>query len=82
MLSWYRAAARWLAAPLPEDPRVRPPTLVIWGVGDPFLGREMASDSLLFCDRGSLLWFEDATHWVQHEERPRVIAAILEHLSR
>lgn len=76
MLNWYRA--------LPSSPatdRIAIPTLVIWGVHDRFLERGLAEASLTLCDHGRILWFEDATHWVQHEEPDRVNTAMLEFLS-
>ena len=75
MLNWYRA--------LPSSPatdRIAIPTLVIWGVHDRFLERGLAEASLTLCDHGRILWFEDATHWVQHEEPDRVNTAMLEFL--
>ena len=71
MLNWYRAAA-W-RPPVPGgDPRIRVPTLLIWGARDRFLGGEMARPSVDLCDDGRLEWIEGATHWVQHEEPERV----------
>lgn len=78
MLSWYRAVVR---SP-PEraaSPRVTVPTLLIWGAGDQFLGREMAQPSIDLCDQGRLVFLEEATHWVQHEEPDRVNRLLVEH---
>ena len=66
MIHWYRAALR-LPPPRPASPRVEVPTLLLWGTGDRFLGREMAQPSIDLCDDGRLV-FLDATHWVHHEE--------------
>jgi epoxide hydrolase 4 len=66
MIHWYRAALR-LPPPRPASPRVEVPTLLLWGTGDRFLGREMAKPSIDLCDDGRLV-FLDATHWVHHEE--------------
>ena len=52
--------------------RVTVPTLMIWGAQDAFLGREMAQPSIEMCDNGRLVFIEEATHWVQHEEADRV----------
>ncbi len=71
MVNWYRAAVRKPAPRLPS-PRITVPTLLIWGAGDKFLGREMAQPSIDFCDDGRLEIIEGATHWVQHEEPKRV----------
>ncbi len=79
MLNWYRAAlrrppprpagsaARAGGRGRPAGPRVRVPTLLLWGTRDRFLGQEMARPSIELCDDGRLE-LVDATHWVQHEE--------------
>jgi pimeloyl-ACP methyl ester carboxylesterase len=66
MVNWYRAVVR--ERPRPRTERVRIPTRVLWGARDRFLEQSMARESLAFCDEGSLRLFEDATHWLQHEE--------------
>lgn len=71
MIDWYRAAFRSRPRP-PASDRVRVPTLLIWGAQDRFLKREMAQPSIDLCDTGRLVFFEEATHWVQHEEPDRV----------
>ncbi len=71
MLNWYRAVLRKpLAAPATR--RIKVPTLLIWGAQDRFLGREMAQPSIDLCDDGRLVFIEEATHWVQHEEADQV----------
>jgi len=71
MLNWYRAAMQKPPTP-PENRRITAPTLLIWGAQDKFLGRELAQPSIDLCDDGRLVFFEEATHWVQHEEADRV----------
>lgn len=78
MLNWYRAA---LLRPSrlafdPKASRVKVPALLIWGKNDQFAGEEMATASLQYCDDGHLEMFENATHWVQHEEPARVNALL------
>ncbi|HVT58095.1 MAG TPA: alpha/beta hydrolase [Thermoanaerobaculia bacterium] len=71
MINWYRAGLR--AAPRRRPaPRVTVPTLLLWGARDRFLGREMAQPSIELCDDGRLVFLEEATHWLQHEEPERV----------
>jgi pimeloyl-ACP methyl ester carboxylesterase len=71
MIHWYRAALR--AQPkLAGSPRVRVPTLLLWGAQDTALGREMAQPSIDLCDDGRLEFLEEASHWIQHEEPERV----------
>lgn len=80
MLNWYRAFAR-TQPELPKSPRIQVPTRLIWGVHDIALGREMAQPSIDFCDDGKLIFFEEATHWVQRDEPERVNALIAEFFS-
>ena len=78
MLNWYRAAVRYRDRPPRE--RVSVPTLVVWGARDRFLVRSMARESADMCDDGSLALFQNATHWVHHEEPARVAARIADFL--
>ena len=71
MIHWYRAGVR-SRPKLPASLRVRVPTLLLWGAQDRFLGREMAQPSIDLCDDGQLVFFEEASHWLQHEEPERV----------
>lgn len=71
MLNWYRAAMRKPPA-RPAGSRIKVPTLLIWGSQDRFLGREMAQPSIDLCDDGRLIFIEDASHWVHHEEAEQV----------
>ncbi len=79
MLNWYRAALR-RRLPEPVSQEVKKPLLLIWGKKDRFLGPALAEESLKLCPQGQLLWFEQATHWVQHEQPEKVNAAIAEFL--
>lgn len=77
MIHWYRGLR------LPTGLRraglqISVPTLLIWGVQDRFLGQEMAEPSIEFCDSGRLELIEAASHWVQHEEAPRVNRLLLD----
>jgi pimeloyl-ACP methyl ester carboxylesterase len=90
MIHWYRA----LRLPVPRTSRpdvgrqpsgaasIVRPTLLIWGARDRALGRELAAPSIARCEAGRLVFLDDATHWLQHEEPARVNALILEHLGR
>jgi pimeloyl-ACP methyl ester carboxylesterase len=76
MIDYYRAALR--APPRqPLDQRVRVPTLLLWGARDRFLGREMALPSIDRCDDGRLVFLEEATHWLHHEEPEEVNRQLL-----
>jgi len=77
MINWYRALLRY-PPPAPADVRIHPPTLILWGKNDIALSHEMAELSLQLCDQGRLVYFERATHWVQHDEAAAVNAHLLE----
>lgn len=76
MLNWYRAAARY-PFELTNGMRVSVPTLILWGAQDFALSRRMARPSLDYCDDGNLIFFPDATHWVQHEEADEINRQLL-----
>lgn len=86
MLNWYRAAGRGLlkrngANPLQDSSeRVQVPTLILWGDQDVALIPELAQWSLELCDRGRLVRFPEATHWVQHDEAERITNRLLDFL--
>ena len=70
-LNWYRALVQY--RPHLPDPMVRVPLLLIWGAQDVALAREMALPSVRdYCADGRLIFIEEATHWVQHDEPERV----------
>lgn len=75
MLDWYRAIVRHPPT-MPARPRITVPTLLLWGVQDVALERDLAQPSIELCDDRRLVFFEDASHWVHHEEPARVFAAI------
>jgi pimeloyl-ACP methyl ester carboxylesterase len=80
MINWYRAAAQLRVEKLPS-PRITVPTLIIWGKQDTALEPIMAERSLEICDDGKLVYIDDATHWVHHEEPEQVNALIGEFLT-
>jgi epoxide hydrolase 4 len=77
MLNWYRAAFKTPPKQQP-DPRVTVPTLILWGKQDNVLKWEMAQASVELCDDGRLVYFDEATHWIAHEEPERVNTLISE----
>lgn len=79
MLNWYRAFVQKPPA-VPANLRISVPTLLIWGVKDTALGKEMAQPSIDLCDNGRLVYIEEATHWVQHDEPEKVNELIGEFL--
>jgi pimeloyl-ACP methyl ester carboxylesterase len=79
MINWYRAAAQRPYS-IPKDTRVRVPTLVLWGAQDVALEADMAQKSIEMCEDGRLVMFDNATHWVQHDEPQQVNALLGEFL--
>jgi pimeloyl-ACP methyl ester carboxylesterase len=77
MINWYRAAFRYRPS-MPKDMRVRVQTLMIWGMKDVALTYRMARPSMDYCDDGRLIFFEDATHWVQHDAAKEVNKLLIE----
>ena len=86
MLNWYRSIFRSTAkstfGPRTGDRRVVVPTLILWGRQDVALSAEMAQRSADLCVNGRLVYFDDATHWVQHDEPVAVNAALADFLVR
>jgi epoxide hydrolase 4 len=81
MIHWYRALLRY--PPVQEvDQRLHMPVLMLWGKKDVALSYEMAQPSFERCDQGKLVFFEEATHWVQHDEAEKVNEYILDFLQR
>lgn len=79
MLNWYRAVIRHMPK-LPKEPRVRVQTLMLWGMKDVALSHRMARPSMDYVDDGSLIFFPEATHWVQHDEAEAVNHYLLDFL--
>jgi pimeloyl-ACP methyl ester carboxylesterase len=79
MVNWYRAVVRHRPR-MNGDLRVHVPTLMMWGVKDVALTHRMARPSIDYCDDGKLVFFPDATHWVQHDEAEEVNQHLLDFL--
>ncbi len=85
MLNWYRAIFRrslkytFQKKSIPVR-RVTTPTLMLWGKRDVALSHEMAQPSIDLCDNGKLIFFDKATHWVQHDEADAVNKSLIEFL--
>jgi pimeloyl-ACP methyl ester carboxylesterase len=84
MLNWYRSAVRSGfgagVGAAPEMPRIQVPTLMLWGKQDVALSYEMAQPSIDLCEQGELVFFDDATHWVQHDKAAEVNTHLLRFL--
>lgn len=85
MVNWYRAIFRrsfkhvlqWKNVPAR---RVKVPTLMLWGKRDVALSHEMVEPSIALCDEGEAVFFDKATHWVQHDEADEVNRRLIEFL--
>jgi epoxide hydrolase 4 len=80
MLNWYRAVIQMPPA-MNGNQRISVPTLMLWGAQDAALGREMAQPSLDLCTEGTLVFFESASHWVQHDAFEAVNKHLVEFFS-
>ncbi|PKN92267.1 MAG: alpha/beta hydrolase [Chloroflexi bacterium HGW-Chloroflexi-6] len=76
MINWYRALVRFRPH-MPRKHRLEMPVLILWGKNDIALSAKMAEDSLKYCQNGELIFFENATHWVQHDEAKAVTNELL-----
>jgi pimeloyl-ACP methyl ester carboxylesterase len=86
MIHWYRAIfRRSLRAGVNPNRiplrRVHPPALMLWGERDIALGKELAQPSLDLCDQGRIVFYPNATHWVQHDETQAVNRELLAFLT-
>jgi pimeloyl-ACP methyl ester carboxylesterase len=70
MINWYRAVR--YQTKLPSSMEIKVSTLMMWGVKDVALTYRMARPSIDHCEDGKLIFFPDATHWVQHEAAEEV----------
>lgn len=83
MINWYRAVMRRglryaFSLKKPGARGVRVPTLMLWGKRDVALSSEMAQPSIDLCDQGKLIFFDKATHWVQHDASEEVNQKLIE----
>ncbi len=71
MINWYRAFVPQFFNI--QDPlTITVPTLVLWGVKDTALVREQAALSAAYCQNSQVVYYENATHWVHHEEAEQI----------
>ena len=62
-INWYRALIQHMPN-IPKDPRIKVPTLMMWGMKDFALSHRMARPNMDYVDDGNLILFPEATHWV------------------
>lgn len=83
MINWYRAAVRFpFKYDAFENGHVSVPTKIIWGKQDQFLEPILATKSLKYCKEGELVFLEEASHWLAHEEPQKVNELILSFLRK
>ncbi len=88
MLNWYRAMLQGrgnnssMASGERELPRITVPTLMLWGEKDIALEKSLAEESIQLCENGKIVFFPDATHWLQHDESAAVNQHIHEFLQQ
>lgn len=71
MINWYRAAVLY-QRPILNDPCIKVPTLMMWGMQDFALSHRMARPSMDYVKEGNLMLFPEATHWVQRDAAEEV----------
>ena len=79
MLGWYRAHVRLVTrrrGPTAPVQPIQTPTLILWGDQDVALEKSLADESLKRLEKGRLVHFPDATHWV-HEDNPAEVTSLL-----
>ncbi|HSI67305.1 MAG TPA: alpha/beta hydrolase, partial [Planococcus sp. (in: firmicutes)] len=74
MLNWYRALRKGSITQTPGG-LIQVPVRILWGLGDQLLSKELAKESLKFCEDGNLAMIGESTHWVHHEQ-----STIINHL--
>lgn len=71
MINWYRAMFRAGVRGGESGRgklRITVPTLILWGEQDIALEKHLAEASAAICDDAQVIFFPDATHWVQHDK--------------
>jgi len=79
MVNWYRGLVQmiWKQEHM-QLRRVKPKTKIIWGKKDLALAHEMIPLSLGLCDDASVVYFDEGSHWIQHDEPQKVTQAMLD----
>ena len=78
MLNWYRAAFWYRPSDHRRDACPRADLDPMGGKRQCALSRRMARPSLDYCEDGNLIFFPEATHWVQHEEAEEINKHLLQ----
>lgn len=78
-VNYYRAIYR-RRFPGYENFRIKPPTLLIWGMKDIYGEADLVAECLNLCERGQMIRLDNATHWTLADEPEKVNAMLLEFL--
>jgi predicted alpha/beta-fold hydrolase len=79
MLNYYRALRHRKKS---ETPRIRVPSLIVWGSEDCFLERHVMEAGLDLCADGHFVAIDGATHWLHLEQPDRVNFEIVSFFGR
>ena len=80
MIDWYRAGFDY-PLEFDRDHKVEIPTKIVFGEKDIFNDPGSGRTSLEYCTRCEFVSFEDAGHWILHEEPEATSRLIIEHFS-
>jgi pimeloyl-ACP methyl ester carboxylesterase len=80
MINWYRALVQ-NSQTTRVSTNIEVPTLILWGKQDPHISYEMAALSADLCKSVQLITFENATHWVLHDEPEATSQPLIRHFS-
>ena len=67
MINWYRMFGKKFSTKT-DSFTVKVPTKILWGKQDPHISYRMAELSVSMCEKCELITFDEASHWVQHDE--------------
>jgi pimeloyl-ACP methyl ester carboxylesterase len=79
MVNYYRALLRHPSKVKRDKttPVIATPTLIVWGEGDAFLGKELTYATGKYVENLQIRYLADVSHWVQ-QEAPEVTNAMIE----
>jgi len=60
--------------------RIKPPTMLIWGMKDIYGEPELVEASIAMCDNGQMVRLDNATHWTLADEPEKISSLLLEFL--
>ncbi len=82
-LSYYRAMVKGTRSgpkTTQAKEKIKAPTLVVWGKGDPVLGLNLMQGIEAYVENVRVVPIDDASHWVQHDAPAELAQAVLSHL--